>query len=86
MSDLKLLYDDQLASRLRAAANRYRALANKLDRLAERVPDIGTSGTATASHLAHDAVHEVAWGSANANLAAIVIAAAEHDRVIGADR
>ena len=86
MSDLKQLYDDQLDSRIRSAAARYRALADKLDRLADRVPDIGTSGTVTASHLAHDAVHEVAWGSANANLAAIVTAAAEHDRVIGADR
>lgn len=83
MSTARDLYGEMVSSRLRRSAQVYRTLADKLDGLAVEVGKIGTTGTPTASGLAHRAVHDVMWDSANASIDAVITAAADYDANIG---
>jgi hypothetical protein len=80
--DLKRVYGEDLTVRIRATAQRLRDLATLIDGLADQVPNIGTPGRTNAASIAHSVVHEMAWGTANASVAAIVAGAAEYDRVV----
>jgi hypothetical protein len=80
--NLKAVYGEQLTERILSASRRFAAVAVTLEGIAARAGQIGTPGTASAAVLAHDVVHEVAWGTANATIASIITAAAEYDRVV----
>ena len=81
------LYTSQLAGRVSGIAGKLRALADDIDRKADLVRDIPTTGAKSGAEVATNVVHTVTRAFANLNLSDVVEAAAIVEReVLGGAR
>lgn len=85
--DPAFVFGEVLASQIRLLANEHDQLARKLQDLARDVYDIGKRrglNTTTAIGMVEDVLRELVRCSAQANLAALVKAAADYERNVPA--
>jgi hypothetical protein len=70
---------EQVSRAIVSAAASLRKLADDVEFQAKRLERVGTPGIPNAGTVASNVVHAVAWGTANANVSAVVTAAADYD-------